>query len=122
VGDKIPWDGRGTVLTVELLEPFRALALRWQMGGFVWVWQFGLHPLDNRRTRFVTRGTESVPRGPLWWLGMRISEPAAFIMTRRFLLGVKQRAEGLRASATPAPPREIPFPGATPAAGVGAMG
>jgi hypothetical protein len=29
---------------------------------------------------------------------MRITEPAAFIMTRRMLLGVKVRAEALRAS------------------------
>ena len=34
----------------------------------------------------------------LWWLGMRITEPAAFIMTRRTLLNVKERAEALRAS------------------------
>jgi hypothetical protein len=29
---------------------------------------------------------------------MRIMEPASFIMTRRMLLGVKERAEALRAS------------------------
>jgi hypothetical protein len=31
------------------------------------------------------------------WLLMRIMEPASFIMTRRMLLGLKQRAELLRA-------------------------
>ena len=56
-----------------------------------------LYPLDGQRTRFVTRGTERVPKNPVWWLGMRITEPAAFIMTRRMLLGVKERAEALRA-------------------------
>ena len=30
------------------------------------------------------------------WLGMRIMEPVAFIMTRRMLLGVKERAEALK--------------------------
>jgi hypothetical protein len=95
VGDKIPWDSRGTELTVGVVEPLRALALRWETRGFVWVWQFGLYPVDDRRTRLVSRGTEHVPSSPLWWLFMRISEPAAFIMTRRFMLGVKQRAEGL---------------------------
>ena len=98
VGDKIPWDGRGTEMTVGVVEPLRALALRYQVGGFMWVWQFGLYPLDEKRTRFVTRGTERVPNTPLWWLGMRFMEPASFIMTRRFLLGVKERAEALRAS------------------------
>ena len=119
VGDKIPWDGRGTELTVEVLEPLRALVLSYRVAGFVWVWQFGLYPIDDRRTRLVSRGIESTQHKVLWWLLVRISEPAAFIMTRRFLLGVKERAEALRASAVPAPP-EIPFPGATPAAGVGA--
>jgi hypothetical protein len=31
-------------------------------------------------------------------LFLRVMEPAAFIMTRRMLLGLKQRAEALRAS------------------------
>jgi hypothetical protein len=42
VGDRIPWDGRGTELTVGVLEPLRALALSLQTRGFMWVWQFGL--------------------------------------------------------------------------------
>src|SRR5271166_3449132 len=99
VGDKIPWGRAGTELTVGVLEPLRALALSYQVRGYVWVWQFGLSPIDEQRTRFVTRGTERVPNKLVWWLGMRIMEPAAFIMTRRFMLGVKQRAEALRASA-----------------------
>jgi hypothetical protein len=96
-GDKIPWDSRGTEMTAAVVEPLRALALSLQTRGFEWVWQFGLYPIDDRRTRFVSRGTQHVPSGPLWWLFMRISEPAAFIMTRRFMLGVKQRAEALHA-------------------------
>ena len=97
VGDKIPWDKRGTEMTAAVVEPPSALALSLQTRGFVWVWQFGLYSIAGRRTRFVSRGTQHVPSGPLWWLFMRISEPAAFIMTRRFMLGVKQRAEALRA-------------------------
>ncbi len=101
VGDRIPWGKSGTELTVGALEPLRALALSYEVDGFMWVWQFGLYPLDEHRTRFVTRGTERVPSGPLWWLGMRIMEPASFIMTRRFLLGVKERAEALRDGVAP---------------------
>ena len=97
VGDKIPWDRKGTEMTVGLVEPRRALALSYEVHGFTWVWQFGLYPLDEQRTRLATRGAERVPRTPLWWLGMRVMEPASFIMTRRFLLGVKERAEALRA-------------------------
>jgi hypothetical protein len=103
VGDEIPWDGRGTQLTVGVVEPLRALALSYEARGFKWVWQFGLYPLDDHRTRFVTRGTEQVPHNPLWWLFMRSSEPAAFIMTRRFMLGVKQRAETLNPAGVAAP-------------------
>ena len=98
MGDKIPWDSRGTELTVGVLEPPHALALSYEAEGFTWVWQFGLYPLEGQRTRFVTRGTERVPKKLGWWLGMRVMEPAAFIMTRRMMLGVKERAEGLRAS------------------------
>lgn len=98
VGDKVPWGRTGTELTVGVLEPLRALALGYEARGFAWVWQFGLYPLDEQRTRFVTRGTERVPHTLLWWLGMRFMEPASFIMTRRMLLGVKERAEALRAS------------------------
>jgi hypothetical protein len=96
VGDKLPW-GRDE-LTVSILEPLRALALRLDAHGMEWVWQFGLDPVDDQRTRLVNRGAERVPDGALWWLFMRIMEPAAFVMTRRFMLGVKERAEALRAS------------------------
>ena len=97
VGDKIPW-GRDE-LTVSVLEPLRSLALSLDAHGMEWVWQFGLHPVDDQRTRLVDRGTERLPNRPLWWLAMRVMEPAAFIMTRRFMFGVKERAEALRASA-----------------------
>jgi hypothetical protein len=101
VGDTIPW-GRDE-LTVSVLEPHRALVLSYGAHGMEWVWQFGLYPVDDQRTRLVNRGTERVPNTPLWWLAMRIMEPAAFIMTRRFMLGVKQRAETLGASAPQVP-------------------
>lgn len=116
VGDKIYW-GREE-LTVKVLEPLRSLALLDQGHGMQWVWQFGLYPIDDQRTRLVNRGTEWTPNAPLWWLFMRISEPAAFIMTRRFMLGVKQRAETLHASA---PANPVPPQAAQPA-GVGAAG
>src|SRR5512132_2326042 len=103
VGDTVLWRRPSRIvprqeLTVSVLEPPRALAFSYQSLGMEWVWQFGLYPLDNERTRFVTRGTERVPKTIAGWLGMRIMEPASFIMTRRMLLGVKERAEALRAS------------------------
>jgi hypothetical protein len=63
------------------------------------VWQFGLYPLGANRTRLVSRGTERYANTVGTWLFMRVMEPAAFIMTRRMLLGVKERAEALRSRA-----------------------
>lgn len=91
-------------LTVAALEPNRELALSYNAHDFEWVWQFGLYPLDDERTRLVTRGTERVPKTVSGWIMMRVMEPAAFIMTRRMLLGVKARAEALHAT-----PRGVEF-------------
>ena len=95
VGDKILLGPREE-LTVTALEPSRALVLSYKAHGLEWVWQFGLYPVDKNHTRLVTRGTERVPNTAGGWLFMRVMEPAAFIMTRRMLLGLKQRAETLR--------------------------
>ena len=92
VGDKI-FLGPRDALAVAALEPFRVLALHNAARGMEWVWQFGLYPLDAGHTRLVTRGTERMPRTVAGWLAMRVMEPAAFIMTRRMLLGLKRRAE-----------------------------
>jgi hypothetical protein len=93
-GDTIPLGPRER-LTVTAVEPARALVLSYNAHGFEWVWQFGLYPLDNGRTRLVSRGTERFTKTVGAWLFMRVMEPAAFVMTRRMLLGVKQRAETL---------------------------
>ncbi len=83
-------------LTVAAIEPGRALVLRYEARGMEWVWQFGLYPLDDNRTRLISRGTERVPNTAAMWLFMRVTEPAAFVMTRGMLLGLKARAEMLR--------------------------
>jgi hypothetical protein len=97
VGDKIRLGPREE-LTVAALEEKRMLALIYNAHGFVWVWQFGVYPLNRERTRLVTRGTERYANTFGAWVFMRIMEPAAFVMTRRMLLGVKQRAEALTAA------------------------
>jgi hypothetical protein len=92
VGDKI-YLGPRVELTIVTLEPARALVLSNKMGEMEWVWEFGLYPIDGQRTRLISRGTEHMPKAIWAWLYMRVMEPAAFIMTRRMLLGLKQRAE-----------------------------
>ena len=94
VGDAIPL-GRGPAFPVRAIEPNRGLVLGGTEDGFAWTWQFGLYPLDQARTRLVSRNTARESRTIGSWLLMRLLEPAAFIMTRRMLLGIKQRAEGL---------------------------
>jgi hypothetical protein len=57
------------------------------------LWEFGLFPLDARRTRLVSRNRVRTPRTIGSWFFLRLIEPAAFLMTRRMLLGLKRRAE-----------------------------
>jgi hypothetical protein len=94
VGDKIPL-GRGPAWPVAATEPRRALVLDMRnMGGIDWVWQFGLYPVDEKRTLLVSRSR--VHARTVWaWLLTFAIEPAGFVMTRRMLLGLKQRAEAL---------------------------
>ena len=94
VGDVIPV-GRGGGFPVIAIEPYRALVLGGKGEGFQWVWQFGLYRLAENRTRLVSRNSVRVPRTPGSWLFMRVIEPAAFLMTRRMLLGLQRRAEAL---------------------------
>ncbi len=92
-GDEIPM-GRGAGFPVTLVDAPRALVMSGQANGAAWAWQFGLYPA-GAGTRLVSRNQVRVPRGPGPWLFMRVIEPAAFLMTRRMLLGVRQRAEAL---------------------------
>jgi hypothetical protein len=66
------------------------------LGGFDWVWQFGLYGLDDGRTQLVSRSRVHA-YGILARLATHVIEPAGFLMTRRMLLGIKQRAEALDA-------------------------
>ena len=97
VGDRIPL-GQGPSWPVAVLEPNRALVLDMRnIGGVEWVWQFGLYSVDEARTRLVSR---SRVRARSVWARLltHAIEPAGFLMTRRMLLGLKERAEALRAA------------------------
>jgi hypothetical protein len=97
VGDRIPL-GQGPSWPVAVIEPGRALVLDMRnMGGFDWVWQFGLYAIDGHRTRLVSRSR--VRARTVWARLLTYAiEPAGFLMTRRMLLGIKQRAETLAAA------------------------
>jgi hypothetical protein len=98
VGDRIPL-GRGPSWPVAVAEPNRALVLDMRnMPGIDWVWQFGLYPVDGTRTQLVSRSRVRARSVGACVLTSAI-EPAGFVMTRRMLLGLKQRAETRRAGA-----------------------
>jgi hypothetical protein len=94
VGDEIPI-GRGGGFPVASIDPPRELVLGGSGDGLQWIWEFGLFPVDDLRTRLVSRNIVRVPKTIGSWLFIRLIEPAAFLMTRRMLLGIKQRAERL---------------------------
>jgi hypothetical protein len=96
VGDAIPV-GQGPSWPVAVVEPRHALVLDMRnLRGFDWVWQFGLYRVDDKRTRLVTRSR--VLTRTVWArLLTHAIEPAGFLMTRRMLIGIKARAEALRA-------------------------
>ena len=93
-GDAIPL-GRGPAFPVTIVEPQRALVMSGAADGVLWTWQFELHPLNARLTRLISRNRARVPFGIRAAVFMRLLEPAAFLMTRRMLLGIKRRAEVL---------------------------
>lgn len=72
-------------LRVSVFEPGRALGLEgWGT--------FALEPLAADRTRLIARG--SVPRGAAAASYVALMEIPHFLMERRMLLGIKERAEG----------------------------
>ena len=75
-------------LRVSVFEPGRALGLEgWGT--------FSLEPLDSNRTRLIARG--GVPRGLSTAAYGVLMEIPHFLMERRMLLGIKERAEASRA-------------------------
>ena len=111
---------KGPAMSVEILEPERALVLRSDDGA--WVWAFGLYPCGDV-TRLISRNRISPPHiTPASKLfSLYVMEPGSLIMERKMLLGIKQRAEtlarGALATASPAGPAPaLQQRGASPAA------
>jgi hypothetical protein len=94
VGDVIPI-GRGEGLPVQAIEPLRSLVLGDYGPNFEWSWEFALTPVDGGRTRLVSRNRVWMRRSIGSTLTRLAVEPAACLMTRKMLLGIKRRAEAL---------------------------
>jgi hypothetical protein len=71
-------------------------------------WAIALYPLDDERTRLVSRVRARIERWTPQMVGwMLLLDPGQFIMERKWLLGVKERAEaatGYGAASSAAPP------------------
>ena len=92
VGDEIPI-GRGGGFPVGAIEPFRSLVLAGKAPGVDWSWELALVPLAVGRTRLISRNRVRTAGTIRSQLTMKVIEPAAFLMTRKMLLGIKRRAE-----------------------------
>lgn len=93
VGDEVWLHPKAPPLRVRIIEPGRAIVLDKS-------WGFYLEEIDSQRTRLILRGRgEFDPdlKNPvlnfLLWRG--VFEPAHFIMERKMMLGIKERAEKL---------------------------
>jgi hypothetical protein len=94
VGDEIPI-GRGDGFPVKAIEPYRSLVLGGYREDVEWSWELTLVPLGMERTRLISRNRAWIPRRLGSRLMMLFIEPAAFLMTRKMLLGIKRRAEAI---------------------------
>ncbi|MDG5777417.1 hypothetical protein VB773_21725 [Haloarculaceae archaeon H-GB2-1] len=93
-GDTIPTGDEGEGLLVKAVEPERALVtVPESLPEETLTWVFVLEPLTEERTRLLTRNRGSIDWSLRWLVTLAIIEPAAFLMTRKMLLGIKQRAE-----------------------------
>jgi hypothetical protein len=109
VGDIIPAEPGGKGFKVLAIEPARALVIgsieavdEGVFEGFkqmfpAFTWAFVLEAIDGEQTRLVSRfcgqSEPSQSAKPASKLAGFIFEPIEFLMTRKMLLGIKQRAE-----------------------------
>ena len=91
LGDEIPMPGYA--MRVERLDKEQAMVIRSSNGA--WVWSFELRP-TNGHTRLISRNRFDTSA---WtakdWLGYPVMEPGSWLMERKMLLTIKQRAERL---------------------------
>jgi hypothetical protein len=103
VGDVVWLHPKAPPLPVVILEPHRAIVLGGQgelTGDDTIVvsgtWGIYLKEVDEKTTRLLTRNRGIRGQGLLgWFVNYAVFEPAHFIMERKMMLGIKERAEAL---------------------------
>ncbi len=94
VGDEIPI-GRKGGFPVRAIEPYRSLVMAGCDRDVEWSWELALTPVGAAKTRLVSRNRVWARRTLRSRATMLLIEPAAFLMTRKMLMGLKQRAESM---------------------------
>lgn len=97
VGDTIPTGAKGVDIPVLAVESEKLLLLG---GSDVATIAFGLYPIDAQHTRLVARHRAAFAPKPLSLLWFVLLDPGVFIMFRKMLLTIKQRAERLEQAET----------------------
>ena len=96
VGDKVlmcPDENMPPAYLVAMIEENQTIVLgHKEKEDWIEVWQFNLVPQDDGTTRLVIR-SRSAAEGWFW----DAIRPGEFIMMRRMMLGIKERAEGMAA-------------------------
>ncbi|WP_433663221.1 SRPBCC family protein [Nocardia sp. CA-128927] len=92
VGDTFALGENGPRMRAAIIDPERALVFASADGH--WVWAFGLYP-STEGTRLVSRNRITLPESglPTRLFNRLIMEPGSWIMERKMLIGIKQRAE-----------------------------
>ena len=97
VGDEIPMPGYA--MRVERLDPGQAMVVR--SSNHAWVWSFELRPA-NGHTRLISRNRFDTAVLPVKdKLAYPVIEPGSWVMERKMLLTIKQRAERLARTQPP---------------------
>jgi hypothetical protein len=94
VGDEIPI-GRKGGFPVRAIEPYRSLVMAGCDRDVEWSWELALTPVGQAKTRLVSRNRAWVRPTLRSRATLLLIEPAAFLMTRKMLMGLKQRAESM---------------------------
>lgn len=95
VGDIVPTGPRGEGFTVVSLEPNRSLVMEVNQLRFHVTFSNLLNPVNEEETRLVMRVRVAVRFNPLTALYYALFEPGDFVMMRKMMLGIKQRAEAM---------------------------
>ena len=91
VGDEVPMPGYA--MRVERLDPEQAMVIR--SSNHAWVWSFELRPV-NGHTRLISRNRFDTSALPVRdKLAYPVIEPGSWVMERKMLRTIKQRAEHL---------------------------